>query len=223
MILKADRIADRLENREGDDDPLVITPEPNLESLRTSGSGSIDLRLGTWFVSLRQSRASHLELRDVAELPETSNPVAKAASIDPPKRYRGRLTRTQYVPFGEEFYLHPRQFVLGVTLEWVRFPKNLAGYVVGKSSWGRRGLIIATAVGVHPGFAGCLTLEITNLGEMPIQIIPGMEVCQLFIHQGDSTSPKKDKSGFSCKRRPVLGEIELDDIAKKLRRVDPVS
>jgi dCTP deaminase len=45
-----------------------------------------------------------------------------------------------------------------VTLEWIRLPKNLAAYVTGKSSWGRRGLIPATATGVHPGFKGCLTL-----------------------------------------------------------------
>lgn len=220
MILKANRIADHLETGGGTDDPLIITPQPDLQKLRDSGSGSIDLRLGTWFVSLRQSRASFLSLSESTN----QSPGANTTSTDEKSKqtsFRGRLTRTQYVPFGEEYYLHPGQFVLGVTLEWVRLPGNLAGYVVGKSSWGRRGLVIATAVGVHPGFAGCLTLEITNLGQMPIEIIPGMPVCQLFLHQVDSGNTQtKDRTDFGAKRRPVLGDIELDDIAKKLRRID---
>jgi len=205
MILKADRIADLLEAESGD--PLVITPQPDLLTLRKSGSASIDLRLGTWFLTLRQSRAPKLPLSE-------ENEHAR----------RGRLARTQYVPFGDEYVLHPRHFVLGATMEWIRFPARLSGYVVGKSSWGRRGLLIATAVGIHPGFSGCLTLEITNLGEMPIEIIPGMLICQLFVHGVDSQSDKneKDKSRALAKRRPVLGSIKLDPIAEKLRNSDPI-
>lgn len=202
MILKSDRIAEHLENSTQSDDPLVITPQPDLKELRESGSASIDLRLGTWFVTLRQSRASMLAMTHEEELSD-----------------RGRLTRTQYVPFGERYFLHPGQFVLGGTMEWIRLPRNLAGYVVGKSSWGRRGLVIATAIGVHPGFAACLTLEITNLGQMPFPIEPGMQICQLFLHNIDSTSSKHvDKSSFNAKRRPTLGSVKSDPIAIKLRQ-----
>src|SRR4051812_843433 len=124
MILKADRLADLLRKRT-EPDPLVITPEPDLNQLETSGSASIDLRLGTWFVTLRQSRTPVLDVADPkGQVPGES-----------------RLTRRYYVPFGEAFYLHPHHFVLGVTLEWIRLPKDIAGYVVGKSGWGRRGLI----------------------------------------------------------------------------------
>ena len=101
-------------------------------------------------------------------------------------------------------------------MEWIRFPKKLAGYVVGKSSWGRRGLVIATAIGVHPGFSGCLTLEITNLGEMPIKIMPGMLICQLFLHDVDTDSEAADRSPWVGKRRPTLGAVKPDRIAKKL-------
>jgi dCTP deaminase len=204
MILKSDRLAELLENRTDSDDPLVITPGPNLDELRRSGSGSIDLRLGTWFITLRQSRAAKLSLSDE----EFEN--------------RGRLARMQYVPFGERYFLHPGHFVLGATMEWIRLPAKLSGYVVGKSSWGRRGLIIATAVGVHPGFSGCLTLEITNLGEMPIELIPGVLICQLFLHDVDTDSKEKDQSPAIGKRRPLLGEISLDPIAEKLKRLDPI-
>ena len=105
---------------------------------------------------------------------------------------------------------------MGVTLEWIRLPNNLAGYVTARSSWGRRGLIIATATGVHPGFTGCLTLELSNVGEIPIAILPGMTVCQLFLHRVDTQSDTVDHSRLIGKRRPSLGKIELDEVARKL-------
>lgn len=203
MILKSDRLADLLEDRVRSGDPLVITPQPDLTELRGRGAGSVDLRLGTWFITLRQSRATVMPLSD-----------------EDNQSNHGRLARPQYVPFGMRYVLHPHHFVLGATMEWIRFPAKLSGYVVGKSSWGRRGLVIATAVGVHPGFSGCLTLEITNLGEMPIEIIPGMQICQLFIHNVDTESEKKDRA--YAKRRPVLGPIKVDGVAEKLRRSDPI-
>lgn len=203
MILKADRLAELLRQR-AESDPLVITPQPNLEELGNSGSASVDLRLGTWFVTLRQSRTPSLD-------------VASPTGDTPGE---SRLTRRYYVRFGEAFYLHPHHFVLGVTLEWIRLPKDIAGYVVGKSSWGRRGLIIATAVGVHPGFAGCLTLELTNVGEAPVAIRPGIQICQLFLHDVHrTTSDCVDRSVFLGQRRPVLGEVDVDEIARKLRQL----
>jgi dCTP deaminase len=199
MILKADRIADLLANPTKVSDPLVITPQPDLIQLRDSGSGAVDLRLGTWLVTLRESRSAVLDVSVQTDTPGEN-----------------RLTRRYYVPFRGGFILHPRCFVLGVTLEWIRLPRTLAGYATGKSSWGRRGLVIATAVGVHPGFSGCLTLEITNLGEVPIKLIPGMQICQLFLHNVDSDSEQIDKSSFVGKRRPTLGSIKPDSIAIKL-------
>src|SRR3954467_386484 len=67
-----------------------------------------------------------------------------------------RWSNRFFVPFGKRFYLHPGKFALGMTLEWLRMPKCLTGSVVGKSSWGRRGLVIETAPCVHPGYLGCL-------------------------------------------------------------------
>lgn len=198
MILKSDKLAERL-NQGADPttaDPLVITPSVNLTELAQTGAGSIDLRLGTWFMTLRQARMNCLE-------------------IDKPGG-QAKLTKTHFVPFGGEYYLHPRSFVLAVTLEWMRLPRDLAAYVIGKSSWGRRGLIIATATGVHPGFKGCLTLELGNVGELPIAIKPGMQICQLFFHTVSTDDNAVDQSLFIGLRRPFLGKAELDPIAKKL-------
>src|SRR5262245_18868742 len=103
--------------------------------------------------------------------------------LDIDQEQGAQLNKTHYVRFGDKYILHPGSFVFGVTLEWLRLPGDLAAYVIGRSSWGRRGLIIATATGVHPGFKGCLTLALTNVGEIPIAIKPGMETCQLFLHR----------------------------------------
>ena len=113
--------------------------------------------------------------------------------------------------------IHTKEFVLGVTLEWIRLPSNRAAYVVGRSSWGRHGLIIATATGVHPGFTGCLTLELSNVGEIPITVKPGTTICQLFIHEVRGLDLEEaTHSSFIGRRKPTLGTIKLDPVAQKL-------
>jgi dCTP deaminase len=198
MILKADIIAERLrEGLSGAKDPLILTPTPDLAKLRDSGAASVDLRLGTWFVTLRRARMRCLSIGE-------NTPEAQ-------------LCKTQYVPFGSDYILHPRCFVLAASLEWMRVPSDLAAYVIGKSSWGRRGLIIATAAGVHPGFVGSLTLELTNVGEIPIAITPGTTICQLCFHTVDTSgSERLDQSRFIGLRKPELGNISLDDFARSL-------
>lgn len=206
MILRADKIAQQLRTPDNPDDPLVIRPLPNLQELDASGSASVDLRLGCWFQTFRSTDCSHLDVYD--------GPGSAPGE--------SQLTKQHYVPFGAPFILHPRQFVLAVTLEWIRLPSNLAGYVVGRSSWGRHGLIIATATGVHPGFTGCLTLELTNVGEIPITIKPGTTICQVFLHMVDVRDPKRvDLSRFIGHRKPTIGAIQLDEIALKLAKKIP--
>ncbi|MCL4392759.1 dCTP deaminase [Patescibacteria group bacterium] len=78
------------------------------------------------------------------------------------------------------FIIHPGEFVLGATIEYVKIPSFLVARIEGKSSLGRLGLIIhATAGYVDPGFEGTLTLEITNLSRLPIKIYPDMKIAQL--------------------------------------------
>ncbi len=201
MILKAEKIARELEAPTNPLDPLIITPTPSIQEISATGSASIDIRLGCWFKTCRQSRIGLFDVYDSqGELPSEA-----------------KLTKSYYVPFGDSYILHPKSFILGVTMEWIRLPSNYAAYVIGRSSWGRHGLIIATATGVHPGFTGCLTLELTNVGEIPITIKPGTTICQIFIHQVMSGNPELvDRSSFIGRRKPTLGAIELDSIASKL-------
>ncbi len=82
-------------------------------------------------------------------------------------------------------WLHPDQFVLGATLEFIRLPATVGAYVLGRSSWGRIGLIVATAVMIQPGFTGAVTLELVNEGESPIALYPGSRIAQLAVHTLD--------------------------------------
>jgi len=200
MILNSQAVANLLADSEAED-PFVLAPKPDLEQLRKAGSASIDLRLGTWFVSART----------------TKHPVLEVASENVPRSYEPQMTVKHYVRFDDKFILHPRSFVLAATLEWIRMPRKLAGYVSGKSSWGRRGLVIETAPGVHPGFVGCLTLELTNVGEIPIAIYPGTPICQLFLHRVEGDTTRADQSSFVGRRQPVLGTVKLDEFAMRLR------
>jgi dCTP deaminase len=139
---------------------LVVTP---LLDRKQVGPGSVDLRLGTDFLLLRRVRGAGVD-------------PASAASIE------GESHEHVTVGLGDAIWLHPQQFVLGATLEFLRIPPDLGAYVVGRSSWGRIGLIVATAIMVQPGYAGSLTLELVNEGDAPIRLYPGLRIAQLAVH-----------------------------------------
>jgi dCTP deaminase len=192
MPLSAAELARRLWDGTADVDRrnhLGVVPLVDAEHLRKKHTASLDLRLGRWFRTMRQTKLTSLKAGD--------------------ERVEEAISREHYVKFNDYFVLHPGQFVLGVTLEWLNLPIDLSGYVVGKSSWGRRGLIIETAAGIHPGFTGCLTLELANVGSTPIELTPGMQVCQIFFHNvaGDKGSAVTQFVGF---RKPGLGRVERD-------------
>lgn len=201
MVLRSSSISNLLDEYSIDnDDPFILSPEPDTDLLKQDGSSSVDLRLGTWFRVSRTSRHTVLDIGDQIE---------SSCAED-------NITKAHYVPFGRKFILHPNSFVLAVTLEWVRIPFKFAAAVMGKSSWGRRGLIIETAPIVHPGYSGCLTLELTNLGDIPIALYPGTKICQLSLNELDGESLISERAAFVGKRKPIMGSIKLDDFAKKL-------
>jgi dCTP deaminase len=118
---------------------------------------SIDLRLGDSFRVFHNHRTSAIDLRD------------------PPQGL------TEEVVAGEEgFVIHPGEFCLGRTLEWVELPDDVVARIEGKSSLGRLGLIVhATAGFIDPGWKGTLTLELNNLTRVPIKLYPGLLIAQL--------------------------------------------
>jgi len=119
---------------------------------------SVDLRLGGSFRVFHNHRV----------------PVIDLAA--PPTN----LTEHVEVEDGGSFVIHPGEFVLGRTQEWVELPDDIVARIEGKSSLGRLGLIVhATAGFVDPGWKGTLTLEITNLTRVPIVLWPGKPIAQL--------------------------------------------
>jgi dCTP deaminase len=97
-----------------------------------------------------------------------------------PKLDNSEFFTDVFVPKGLAFALEPKSFVLGSTFETVSLGANIAARLEGKSSLGRLGLVIhATAGFIDPGFDGQITLELSNVGTMPILLWPGMKIGQL--------------------------------------------
>jgi dCTP deaminase len=119
---------------------------------------SVDLRLGDSFRVFHNHRAPAIDLRR------------------PPEN----LTEEVIVRGEESFVIHPGEFCLGRTLEWVELPDDIVARIEGKSSLGRLGLIVhATAGFCDPGWKGTLTLELNNLTRVPIKLYPGLLIAQL--------------------------------------------
>lgn len=112
----------------------------------------------------------------------------KYAYIDPAED-QSDLTHLVEVTSDEPFILHPGEFVLGSTYEFVTLPDNIAARLEGKSSLGRLGLLTHSTAGfVDPGFRGHVTLELANVSNLPIKLWPGMKVGQLCFFQLSSPS-----------------------------------
>ncbi len=112
----------------------------------------------------------------------------KYAFIDPAEQ-QDDLTRFVEVAPDEPFILHPGEFVLGSTYEFVKLPDNIAARLEGKSSLGRLGLVTHSTAGfVDPGFNGHVTLELSNMATLPIKLWPGMKIGQLCFFQLSSPS-----------------------------------
>ena len=92
------------------------------------------------------------------------------------------LTREVAVEANEEFILHPGEFVLASTYEVITLPDDIAGRLEGKSSLGRLGLLTHSTAGfIDPGFSGHITLELSNVANLPVKLLPGMKIGQLCL------------------------------------------
>ena len=119
---------------------------------------SVDLHLDSRFRVFRNNRYPYIDVRQ--EQPE--------------------LTELLEINGDEPFVLHPGEFVLGSTLERVALPDDLVGRLEGKSSLGRLGVLIHSTAGyVDPGWDGNLTLELSNVANLPIALYQGMKIGQI--------------------------------------------
>lgn len=175
-VLTSDDIHELME-RKAVLDRLIVTPL--FDASQSLVDSALDVRLGTEFVLFRKEAFNALDISEESLQSDVS-------------RYQERVVRR----IGERFVLHPRQLVIGSTLEYIQLPATIMAYVVGKSTWGRTGLVIATATKVDPGFRGCITLEIINDGEVPLVLLPGVPIAQLVFHRTERSA--KYGGAYSC-------------------------
>jgi len=115
------------------------------------------------------------------------------------------LTEIVEVAEPEPFILHPGEFVLGSTLERVALPDDMVARLEGKSSLGRLGLLIHSTAGyVDPGWDGYLTLELSNVANLPITIYPGMKIGQISFFR--LTTPAERPYGSTETRSKYQGQ-----------------
>ncbi len=168
---------------------IKISPQLPPEQI---GSCSVDFKLGDEFNVFEHSRTAYIDLRDTK-------------GID-------GIMRTVMVPAGEPFILQPREFVLAITEETLELDDDVLGRLEGRSSLGRIGIIVHGTAGLFdPGWAGKATLELSNLGRMPVALYPGMRICSFTFEQlsTPSSMPYRKKAGskYANQTRPLASRL----------------
>jgi dCTP deaminase len=168
---------------------------PEMSPSRQLQPASVDLRLATHFRVFHPNRCSLIDPRTPYSLEE--------------------ITSLVEVQNGEPFIVHPGEFVLGSTLEYVWLTERYVGRLEGRSSLGRIGIIIHSTAGyVDPGFEGTLTLEISNVGKIPVALYPGMRICQIsFLETGSVIRPygHKRSSKYQGQVEPTASRLFEDE------------
>jgi dCTP deaminase len=181
---------------------LVVSPILTASQL---GASSIDLRLGNVFLMVRARGLSHVDPAYFA------NPKTATDDHELEQAKRQKHERHE-VPFTQKFLLHPGMLVLVPTLEWVKLPPNLQGTVTARSCWAREGLSIATASLIHPGYTGIVTLELANLGQIPLGLYPGLRIAQLAFQELSAPAAERDMGGrFNMAFEPIEGNMSSGD------------
>ena len=175
---------------------LVISPITNGE--QQIGNSSIDIRLGSIFRYLKVVNQTHFDISDLEKLKREIEEYSEEIILQPL----------------DPFILHPKDFVLASTLEYLKLPLNLTARLEGRSTWGRVGLQVHSTAGlIDPGFAGSLTFELHNLGKLPLPLFPGTRIGQLVFYKLDnsiSSYVDKEGSGFSGQLGPKNSSFYKD-------------
>ncbi|MEX2688911.1 MAG: dCTP deaminase [Candidatus Njordarchaeia archaeon] len=169
----------------------VLIIEPYDEKL--VGPSSIDLRLGNEFLVFERTRIDYID-------PKT--PIEKIMS-------------KIIIPENGHFVIHPGEFIIATTLEYIKLPDNIAARIEGRSSIARLGIIVHSTGGfVDAGFSGQLTLEMSNLNTVPIRLYPGMRIAQIALMMQDNKSEQpygmRKRSKYYQQKGPIPSKIHLD-------------
>jgi dCTP deaminase len=171
-VFSKEQILDRLSKVVTEPDSLVISPL--LQASAAFDTDSVDLRLGTHFLLPRVPPQPYFY------------PGSEAS-----KHGHQRL----HVPLGRYLVVPAHETVLGATLEFIKLPHNVSGQILTKSSVARMFVVIETAPWIHPGYRGCLTLEIANVSNTPLLLYPGRLVAQLILFDTPDAKISEKQSG----------------------------
>ena len=172
---------------------IIVTPLLHLPK-----GTALDLRLGSRFIMFRRTRDASFDPLDLATDPRM-------------------IQVYQELSWTEQIVLHPQEMLLAATLEYLALPSDLTAQVITRSSYGRLGLLSATAVQVHPNFQGCLTLELVNLSHLPLVLTPGARVAQLVAWRTDPVETSDEK--YRCPVGPEFSKARVDDESEILRMI----
>jgi deoxycytidine triphosphate deaminase len=174
-VLSEQEIKRRLELTIDNPESIVITPLLEEKFDRDS----VDVRLGSYF-----------------RLPAVSSVPCLRPYRATPEEIIGQYPELVHKPYRENesgLIVQPHHSVLASTLEYIKMPGDVSGEVLTKSSWARVFVSIASAPWIHPFYRGCLTLEITNLGNVPVELPIGEPIAHLvFIKLEKKGKIKKD-------------------------------
>lgn len=196
-VLSANEISRRLRSNltdvGGDRSSLIVTPRVS----SAPQGAALDVRLSTRFIVFKRSATPVFDALDPSQDPREMQELVE-------KDWAGR------------FILHPLELVLAATLEYIVMPCDLTAQLITRSSHGRLGLLSATAVQVHPNFRGCLTLELVNLGQVPLALTPGERIAQLVF---SPVSPQEitGKPKYEYPTGPQFSQVRTDADNSRLR------
>lgn len=144
-------------------------------------------------------------------------------SVIDPSIEQPDLTREVVTEGDEPFILHPGEFVLASTYEVITLPDDIAGRLEGKSSLGRLGLLTHSTAGfIDPGFSGHITLELSNVANLPVKLFPGMKIGQLCLIKLSSPAEhpygsEKYGSRYQGQRGPTASRSFLNFHKSKIK------
>ncbi|MDR0912896.1 MAG: dCTP deaminase [Methanobrevibacter sp.] len=177
-----------------DDGKICIDPIEDAE--KQIQPSSVDMRIGNEFKTFKIVRKPFIDPKDPTDISSYMQSI--------------------FIDEGDSFIIHPGEFALATTYEFVEIPDDLVARVEGRSSMGRLGITMHVTAGyIDPGFKGKITLEISNIGKMPVALYPGQRVCQIVFETMTSPSQKPyghpdRKSKYMNQKHPVSSRIKLD-------------
>lgn len=196
------RLCDKDIEQHIEQEKIIITPKP--DSTMISGV-SVDIRLGNEFRVFKDHTVPYIDL---------SGPKA-----DVQKAMASVMSEEIVIEDGDAFFLHPGELALAVTYESVTLPDDIVGWLDGRSSLARLGLMVhVTAHRIDPGWSGQIVLEFYNSGKLPLALRPKMKIAALNFEtmSGSAEKPynKRDDAKYKGQMGAVASRISEDDNSK---------